>query len=296
MRQVETTAGTIEVQDTGGEGPVVVLLHGLLMDHTLYRDVVADLARDHRCVVPVLPLGSHRIPMRPDADLTMHGFARIVAEVLEALDLRDVVLVGNDHGLSQPVAARHPERIGRLVITSQEAFDNIPPGLPGKFVVLATKLPGGIRQAALAVRLRPLQRLPIAFGWMTNAPLPKDIARSWTDAPLKDARVRRDLLKYATSDYDGVLVEAAEELRAFDKPTLVAWSADDKVMPPEHGRRLARMIPGARHTEIANARTLVPLDQPAELARLIRELAAEAGSEEAGPGATPARTASAPPR
>lgn len=291
MRQVEVTAGTVEVQDTGGEGPVVVLLHGLLMDHTLYRDVVADLARDHRCVVPVLPVGSHRIPMRDDADLSMHGLARIVGEVLEQLALDDVVLVGNDLGVAQPVAARHRDRIGRLVLTSQEAFDNIPPGLPGKFVVLATKLPGGIRQAAYAVRLRPLQRLPIAFGWMTNAPIPRDLARGWTETTLKDKRVRRDLLKYATSDYDGVLVEAAEELRGFTKPTLVAWSADDKVMPPEHGRRLAAMIPNARHTEIAHARTLSPLDQPAELARLIREFAVEAV-------ATPVttRTATAPPR
>lgn len=275
MRQVEVTAGTVEVQDTGGDGPVVVLLHGLLMDHTVYRDVVADLRADHRCVVPDLPLGSHRIPMDPDADLSMHGLARIVAETLDALDLRDVVLVGNDHGLCQPVAARHPERVGRLVITSQEAFDNIPPGLPGKFVKLATKVPGGITQAAYAIRIRPLQRLPMAFGWMTNAPIPKDLAHHWTASTLQDPRVRRDLLKYATSDYDGVLVEAAEELRAFAKPALIAWSADDKVMPPEHGRRLAERLPDAQHTEIANARTLVSLDQPGALAQLIRAFAAD---------------------
>lgn len=277
MRQVETAAGTIEVQDTGGDGPTVVLLHGLLMDHTLWRDVVAELERDHRCVLPVLPVGSHRIPMKPDADLSMHGLARIVAEVLEGLGLDDVVLVGNDLGVAQVVAARHPERLGKLVLTSQEAFGNIPPGLPGKFAKLATLLPGGIAMAARSLRIRPLQRPPMTFGWMSNAPIPKDIVASWTEAPLKDARVRADVKRYATSPgLPAALTAAAEELRAFSKPTLVAWSADDKVMPPEHGRRLAEMIPNARHTEIANARTLAPLDQPREVARLIREFASEA--------------------
>jgi len=276
MRQVETAAGTIEVQDTGGEGPTVVLLHGLLMDHTLWRDVVPDLERDHRCVLPVLPVGSHRIAMNPDADLSLHGLARIVAEVLERLELDDVVLVGNDLGVAQIVAARHPERLGKLVLTSQEAFGNIPPGLPGKFAKLATRLPGGIAMAARSLRIRPLQRAPMTFGWMSNAPIPKDVVASWTVAPLSDAGVRRDVKRYATTPgLPAALTAAAEELRAFDKPTLVAWSADDKVMPPEHGRRLAQMIPNARHTEIANARTLVPLDQPAEIARLIREFAAE---------------------
>lgn len=292
MRQVETAAGTIEVQDTGGEGPVVVLLHGLLMDHTLWRDVVAELKRDHRCVLPVLPVGSHRIPMKPDADLSMHGLARIVAEVLEELDLHDVVLVGNDLGVAQVVAARHPERLGKLVLTSQEAFGNIPPGLPGKFAKLATVLPGGIAMAARSLRIRPLQRAPMTFGWMSNAPIPKDIVASWTEAPLKDARVRADVKRYATSPgLPAALTAAAEQLRAFAKPTLVAWSADDKVMPPEHGRRLAEMIPDARHTEIANARTLAPLDQPHALARLIREFVAE----EVGDAAA-TRTATAPRR
>ena len=69
MPDVELSAGTIEYEDTGGSGPVVVLLHGLAMDGSLWRGVVADLRPDYRCVVPTLPLGGHRRPMRPDADL-----------------------------------------------------------------------------------------------------------------------------------------------------------------------------------------------------------------------------------
>jgi pimeloyl-ACP methyl ester carboxylesterase len=68
METVELSAGTIQYQDTGGDGPVVVLLHGLLMDASLWDAVIADLRVDHRCVAPTLPLGAHRYPMRADAD------------------------------------------------------------------------------------------------------------------------------------------------------------------------------------------------------------------------------------
>src|ERR1035438_85017 len=87
MRELELTAGTIEYEDTGGDGPVLVLLGGLAMGGPVWDPLVADLRRDHRCVVPTLPLGGHRKAMRPDADLSLAGFARMVAELLERLDL-----------------------------------------------------------------------------------------------------------------------------------------------------------------------------------------------------------------
>ena len=65
MPTIELSAGTIDYLDTGGDGPVVVPVHGLIQDGTVWRDVVADLRRDHRCVVPTLPLGAHRTPMAP---------------------------------------------------------------------------------------------------------------------------------------------------------------------------------------------------------------------------------------
>src|SRR3954462_10809723 len=130
--EIELSAGPIDYEDTGGDGPVVVLLHGLAMDASVWRDVIADLRADHRCIAPTLPFGAHRVPMRPDADLSLDGHARLVAELLERLDLRDVTLVQNDLGYAQLVALEHPERLARLVLVSCEAFDNLPPGLPGR--------------------------------------------------------------------------------------------------------------------------------------------------------------------
>lgn len=109
MPDIELSAGTIEYEDTGGDGPVVVLLHGLVHDRTVWRKVLADLRTDHRVIAPTLPYGAHRRPMRrpPTPDLVNE----LIAEFLDRLDLTDVTLVENDCGRAQTVAARHPERL-----------------------------------------------------------------------------------------------------------------------------------------------------------------------------------------
>src|SRR3954471_6847452 len=81
MAELELAAGRIEYEDTGGDGPVLLFQHGLAMGGSEWRDVVADLRADHRCVVPELPLGSHRRPMRADADLSFDGLTALVLEL-----------------------------------------------------------------------------------------------------------------------------------------------------------------------------------------------------------------------
>jgi pimeloyl-ACP methyl ester carboxylesterase len=275
MPEVELSAGTVEYEDTGGDGPVVVLVHGLLMDSSLWRHVVAELRTDHRCVVPTLPLGGHRRPMRPDADLSLRGQARILGELLESLALRDVTLAFNDWG--GPFLLASDQRIGRLVPASCEAFDNYPPGVPGRMAWLAAKLPGGVNAALQPLRLRPLRRLPITFGWMSKRPVPHEVMDEWLRPVLTQREIRRDLAKYAGGARQArpELLAATEALAAFQRPALVAWAAEDRVMPPEHGRRLAELLPDARLVEIADSYTLIPEDQPAELARAIRQFVRE---------------------
>jgi pimeloyl-ACP methyl ester carboxylesterase len=269
MESVRLSSGTIDYEDSGGNGPVIVLAGGLLMDATLWDQVVARLAPDHRCVVPVLPLGGHRRAMNPDADLSLHGQAELLAELIERLDLRDVTLVANDWGGPQLTAVRHPERLAALVLLPEEAFDNIPPGLPGACARISGRLPGGIFAVAQALRIPFMRHLPMTFGWMAKRSLPKDMVASWITGIRGDRGVRRDLAKYIrTTDYSG-LEQAAADLARFDRPTLVLWTAKDRVMPPEHGRRLAELIPDADHIELDDASTLLPLDRPDDVARHI---------------------------
>jgi pimeloyl-ACP methyl ester carboxylesterase len=273
MQEIELSGGTIEYEDTGGDGPVVVLLHGVAMDGSLWRNVVAELRSDHRCVVPTIPLGAHRRPMRPDADLSILAMVRLVAEFLEKLDLRRVTLVGNDWGGAQLLVSEGlDERVGRLVLASCEAFENYPPGIPGRALAQAARIPGGLYLAFQSLRLRSLRRLPTTWGWMSKNPVPDQVMDEWF-RPLQTQReVRRDLRKYATSiPPKKVLLEWAERLRSFDRPALVMWAEEDRVMPREHGRRLAELFPRGQLVEIPDSYTLIPEDQPQELARAIRQ-------------------------
>ena len=279
MTGIELSCGTVDYRDTGGDGPVVVLLHGLMMDASLWDGTIAELAADHRCLAPTLPMGAHRHPVRAGTDLSLPGTARLVAEFLDRLDLRDVTLVGNDTGgaLAQLLIGDRPERVGRVVLASCEAFDNIPPGLTGRTLALAGRLsPRLFGLFMQQMRLRALRRLPIAFGWLT---LRGDAATTrWLRPVLELPEIRRDtvrLLRAALADRD-VMTRAAERLPGFDRPALVVWARDDRVMPPEHGRRLAALLPQGRLVEVEDSRTLIALDQPAVLARLVREFAGEA--------------------
>jgi pimeloyl-ACP methyl ester carboxylesterase len=276
MSQIELSAGTIEYVDTGGEGPATVLLPGLLMDASLWEDVIVELAPDHRCIAPTLPLGAHRHPMRPDADLSPGGIARLVAELLDRLDLDDVTLVGNDTGgaLVQLIAGAGAPRVGRIVLVSCDAFDNFPPGLTGKTLVLTGKLPPALFGLFMQqLRLRPLRRLPLAFGWLT---LRGDAATArWIEPVLRQREIRRDTVRAlrAIAAERHLMLDAAERLPSFDRPALVVWASEDRVMPPEHGRRLADLLPQGRLVEIPDSYTLIPLDQPARLGHLIQAFA-----------------------
>ena len=274
MPEIELSAGTIAYEDTGGTGPTVVLLHGLMMDASLWDGVVAELRADHRCVVPTLPLGAHRTAMRPDADLSLRGVARLVTELLDRLDLTDVTLAGNDTGgaLVQLIMADGPARVGRVVLASCDAFDNFPPGLTGKTLVLTGKLPPALFGLFMQqLRLRPVRRLPIAFGWLTRR---GDAATArWLTPVLTRRDIRRDTVRVlrAAAAERGIMLDVARRLPGFDRPALVVWASADRVMPPGHGRRLAGILPQGRLVEVADSYTLIPLDQPAWLARIIRE-------------------------
>lgn len=274
MKSIELSAGTIEYEDTGGDGPVVVLLHGLLMDASLWTEVVAELRTDHRCVVPVLPLGAHAHPVRDGTDLSMRGITKLFAEFLERLDLHDIVLVGNDTGgaIVQLLACDDPSRLGAIGLVSCDAFDNFPPGATGKTLVMTGKLsPTMFGLFMQQLRMKPARRMPISFGWLTKRG--DAVVKGWLKPVLENAGIRRDTVQVlrAISADRKLLVDVAERLPSFDRPALVVWAERDRVMPPEHGRRLAEMLPKSRLVEVQDSYTLIPLDQPRTLAGSIRQ-------------------------
>lgn len=270
MRSVELTAGTVEYEETG-EGPPVVLLHGLLMNHTQWDQVLPLLPSGFRYLRPVLPLGSHRVPMRPDADLSLRGQAQLVADFLDVLDLEDVTLVHTDWGGGLFLTAYGlDDRVGRLVIFPCEAFDNFPPGLPGRMAALAARLPGGLMLAAAQLRVGWLRRSPLLMGQMAKRPLPDELIRAWTEPVLTNPAVRRDLRAYAGQRFDSAsLVRDTEALSNFTGEALVLWSPENVVMPPAHGAQLAQVLPDGRLVEIPDAYVLSMLDNPEAVAKAL---------------------------
>ena len=130
--------------------------------------------------------------MNPDADLSPPGIAATIASFLEALDLEDVTIVGNDSGgaMSQVLVTRHPERIGRLVLTNCDTHENFPPGIFKAMPPLA-KLPGGMTVLAAPFRIGALARA--AFKPFAKTPIPAELIASWMEPGLNDPGVKRDL-------------------------------------------------------------------------------------------------------
>lgn len=263
---VQLPAGPIAYTDVG-TGPVVVLVHGVLMDHTLWRHVVPRLAEHTRVIAPTLPLGAHTRPMAEGTDLSMRGQVHLVADFLEALDLTDVTLVVNDWGGPLFLTAEgRDQRLGRLVVTPSEAFDNFPPGLPGKTAVVGGATDIGAYLGLRMLRVGWARRSPLMLGWMAKRPLPAEVIRSWTAPGISDRRIRRDFRTYTRNPWSkDEYIAATEALGRFGRPALVLWSPENKVMPFEHGQRLAGLL-DAPLIEVDDAYVLLSEDQPALLA------------------------------
>lgn len=286
-RAANLSAGTIHYRDYNNEmgadrsGPPIVFVHGVFANGLLWRDVAPRLAERHRCVVPDWPLGAHATPMHADADLSVPGQAALVAEFLEALDLRDAVLVGNDSGgaIAQLVAARFPGRVGRLVLTPCDAYEVFPPAMFA-YLSWVPRVPGlSALMTKAMLYLPPLRRLPIAFGWLAKRPIPAQVLDAWVRPAAQSAGVRRDLGKFLRSVSPAHSLAAAAELAGFKQPVLLLWAPENRFFPIELARRFERELPDARLVEIADSGVFVSEDQPERVATAIREflVAGEAG-------------------
>jgi pimeloyl-ACP methyl ester carboxylesterase len=258
-----------------GDGPAIVFVHGALVNANLWRKVVPLLDGFTRVALD-MPLGSHLEPMPRGADLRPPALADLIADALEALELSDATVVGNDTGggLTQILAARRPERVGAFVLTSCDAFDNFPPPL-FRAVLAPARIPGAIPLAFGGLRLRPLRRLPIAFGWLASEPIERDAEDSYVLPALTRREIRRDTRRFLSGLDPAYTLDAAAKLAGWEKPALIAWSANDRFFPRAHAERLATLIPGARLEWIEGARTFSPEDRPERLAELIGAFAGE---------------------
>jgi pimeloyl-ACP methyl ester carboxylesterase len=268
-RVLDLASGRIAYHDVGS-GPTLVFVHGLLVNANLWRKLVERLSPDFRCVVLDLPLGSHNLPLKTG---TPHGplqAAAMIAEALEALELDEVTLIGNDSGgaLSQIVVTTRPERVGRLVLTSCDYRDNFPPKLFSYFKPAAA-IPGLMWALLQPMRLRLPRRSPLAFGWLTKRPIDRSAEDSYILPSIRDRAIRADTRAFIKAADVAQTNAAADRLPEFKKPALIAWAADDRAFPVADAHRLAADLPDSRVELIEDAYTFAMEDNPARLAELI---------------------------
>jgi pimeloyl-ACP methyl ester carboxylesterase len=253
------------------DAPVLLFVHGFLVDGGVWGEVPERLAAlGYRSIVPTLPLGAHRTPMRPDAELSPAAVGRLVLEVAESLDLSGVTLVGNDTGgaICQLALATDRRRIDRLVLTNCDAFEVFPPR-PFDLLFRAGRHPRLLGPIVQSTRVGRVRTGPLGFGVLTRRRLTPEETRPWVESYCTDKAVRRDVATFLRNWDRHVLVDASESLREFNGPALIAWAPEDRFFRIELGRRLLATLPHAELVEVPDARTFVALDQPARLAELI---------------------------
>jgi pimeloyl-ACP methyl ester carboxylesterase len=128
------------------------------------------------------------------------------------------------------------------------------------------------------MRLAPMRRLPIAYGWLIKRDLASAPTREWVDPFLSDRDIRRDTAKVLRGIDPKYTFEAAEKLRTFDRPTMLAWAVEDRFFKLSFAERLAEAIQGATLEKIDDSYTFVSEDQPERLAELIARFAREPAS------------------
>ncbi len=278
--EVDLGSGTVRYFENGpAEGPVVVFVHGLLVNADLWRNVIPAVVESGAHTYAVdWPLGSHSIAV-PDADLTPPGVADLIASFLDALDLKDVTIVANDTGgaITQILMTRHPERIGGVVLASCDAFERFfPPAFA--FLPVMAKVPGTMAALTQLVRPRLLQRLPMTFGWVSKRPVPPETVASYLGPSRHNRAIRKDLARFLRTVNKRHTLAAAEKLHTFDKPVLLAWASEEKLFPLSLAERLAEKLPKASIVEIGDSYTFIPEDKPAELAEHVTRFVARVGA------------------
>lgn len=254
-----------------GEGEPLVFVHGMLTNANVWRKLVHRLSNRHRCLTLDLPMGGHLVPVGLD-DLSPSANGELVLQALDAWGLERATFVGSDTGTAvcQLIATTAPERVEGLVLTSGDFGKNSPAAL-FKGVPPLGWIPGAAYGYLVPGYIRPLQRLPLAYGWLAKRPQDPDAVDSYFLPTLKDREIRRDFATFLRGYRSRHAVAAASALGRVTAPALVAWSREDRLFPSRDGEELARRLPHATLAWIDDSYTLSAEDQPDRLAAVVAE-------------------------
>jgi len=272
-RSIETPSGCISYVEHG-KGPAALFVHGVLLNGYLWRHQMEGLADFRRCIaVDLLAHGGSE--SKPSQDVSSDAQAMMLEQFLEALQIEQVDLVGNDSGggIGLIFAANHPERIRSLALTDCDVHDNWPPEAFKDFLKMAAQggLPGALEKMATDKEFfRSEQALGLAYE------RPHDVMDETIDAYLRpflsSPQRLHDLERFlATFDCEQT-VRVESRLHTLTAPTLIVWGTDDIYFDVKWSHWLANTIPGTRkRIEFNGARLFFPEERWREFNDELRE-------------------------
>ena len=270
---IETASGCISYVEAGS-GPVALFVHGVLLNKHLWRHQLAGLSDIRRCIaVDLLAHGDTEI--KPNQDVSVTANAIMLREVLNALQIDQVDIVGNDSGggIAQIFSALHPERVRSLTLTNCDTHDNWPPEAFKPFLDMAAA--GGLSDTLNALLSdKSIYRSPGALGPAYERP--ENISDLDIDIyllPLVRSEQRtHDLRRFLAAFDHSHTVAIESRLRHLQAPTLIVWGTDDVYFPVNWAHWLAEAIPGAKPpVELLGARIFFPEERAEVFNQLLRD-------------------------
>jgi pimeloyl-ACP methyl ester carboxylesterase len=268
---VKVNGVPIEVRRIGS-GPDVLFIHGVFVTGYVWDDVVAKIADRFTCWVPTMPLGGNAAALPPSWKPTLDDLGQLVPALIEALDLTNVTVVGNDSGggfvlLALGSGAAGLDRIKGVVLLNCDSFDHLPPKAFGPIIKLCRGVPAAGR-ALLSLMLTS------SFG---RKKFVKSVATTGVPAGRRDQFFgSRAVMKDAVTVTCALVPTAAQQemawLAKIDLPVAVVWGDDDQFFPKSDATRLVDAIPGATLTWVPGARTFVQIDDPEAVAVAIESI------------------------
>jgi pimeloyl-ACP methyl ester carboxylesterase len=246
LREISIHGRTVAYR-TAGEGPLVVLVHGMAGSSETWRHVMPALARRFTVVAP--DLMGHGGSAKPTGEYSIGAHANLLRDLLAALGHERATFVGQSlgGGVVMQAAYQYPERCERLVLVSSGGLGREVSGL-----LRALAFPG-VEQAFPLVCSAGLRNVGTRLAaWIGGAlvrpaPVLEEVWRSY--ASLADADTRRAFFRTlrAVVDPGGQSVSAMDRLYlASMVPTLIVWGARDSLIPIHHGIAAHGAIPGSR--------------------------------------------------
>src|ERR1700723_266204 len=270
---VQTASGRISYVEQGS-GPVALFVHGVFLNSHLWRHQLADLSDIRRCIaVDLLAHGDTEIASNQDVSVTAN--AKMLKEFLDALNIDQVDLVGNDSGggISQIFAALYPERVRSLTLTDCDTHDNWPPEAFKPFLAMAAG--GGLRETLDAMLTdKNIYRSPQALGRGSEHPeqLSDESIETYLRPFVKNPQRTHDLERFLAAFDNKHTLAIETQLKTLKAPTLIVWGTDDVYFPVKWSHWLAENIPGTRRrVEFKDARIFFPEERWPEFDKELRE-------------------------